>query len=202
MPRAHPLLRILAHGVHASRFRSYDGNAAHSLLHHHSFTRQVAIIMLAKLRTLVGVFRLGERRAARRGASMQRWQDGAAASGWRGTAGRWRPKDTRTPFCACRPPKWALGARPAVKMDRERHMVPHARVRSMVACMRMRDAMLGWCFHIWSAVSRASKSGSKCCLYVFGTIENEIRRGPVMAALTSGPRARSQPPRHGRASSY
>ena len=74
LPRAHPLLRILAHGVHASRFRSYDGNAAHSSLHHHSFTWQVAIIMLAKLRTLVGVSRLGERLAARRGASMQGWQ--------------------------------------------------------------------------------------------------------------------------------
>ena len=131
LPRAHPLLRILAHGVHASRFRSYDGNAAHSLLHHHSFTWQVAIIMLAKLRTLVGVFRLGERRAARRGASMQRWQDGAAASGWRGTAGCWRPKDTRTPFCACRPPKWALGARPALEFDQDRHDVPIAVVRTM-----------------------------------------------------------------------
>ena len=141
LPRAHPLLLFFAHGVHASRFRSYDANAAHSSLHHHSFTWQVDIIMLAKLRALVGVLRLGERLAARRGASMQRWQDGAAASGWRGTAGLWRPRAPRTPICACSSPKWALGARPAVEMDRERHMVPHARVRSMshvCACARRR----------------------------------------------------------------
>ena len=55
LPRAHPLLLFFAHGVHASRFRSCDGNAAHSSLHHHSFTWQVAIIVLAKLRALVGV---------------------------------------------------------------------------------------------------------------------------------------------------
>ena len=131
LPRAHPLLRILAHGVHASRFRSYDGNAAHSLLHHHSFTWQAAFIMLAKLRASVGDLRLGERLAARRSASMQGWQREQLRAEACGTAGRWRPKATRTPFCACRPPKWALGARPAVEMDRERHMVPHARVRSM-----------------------------------------------------------------------
>ena len=137
MPRARPLLHILAHGVHASRFRSYDGNAAHSSLHHHSFTWQVAMIMLAKLRASVGVLRLGERLAARRGASMQRWQDGAAASGWRDTEGLWRPRAPRTPICACSSPKWALGARIALELDQDRHVVPIPVVRTMShVCMR------------------------------------------------------------------
>ena len=94
--------------------------------------------MLAKLRASVGDLRLGERLAARRSASMQGWQREQLRAEACGTAGRWRPKATRTPFYACRPPKWALGARPAVKMDRERHMVPHARVRSMCMYMCMR----------------------------------------------------------------
>ena len=90
LPRAHPLLRILAHGVHASRLRSCDGNAAHSSLHHHSFTWQAAIIMLAKLRALVGESRLGERLAARRSASMQRWQREQLRADACGTARFWR----------------------------------------------------------------------------------------------------------------
>ena len=90
LPRAHPLLRILAHGVHASRFRSYDGNAAHSLLHHHSFTWQVAFIVLARMRASVGVSRLAERLAARRSASMQRWQWAQMRADACGTARFWR----------------------------------------------------------------------------------------------------------------
>ena len=64
--------------------------AAHSSLHHHSFTWQVAFIVLAKLRASVGVVRLAERLAARRSASMQRWQWAQMRADACGTARFWR----------------------------------------------------------------------------------------------------------------
>ena len=90
LPRAHPLLLFFAHGVHASRFRSLLGYAAHSSFHHHSFTWQVAFIVLARMRASVGVSRLAERLAARRSASMQRWQWAQMRADACGTARFWR----------------------------------------------------------------------------------------------------------------
>ena len=148
--------------------------------------------------------RIGRRLAARRAASGASFcvdaglAAGAAASRSMRNGGALAPQGHQDPLLCVQAAQVGAGGE-ACGGNGPRAAHGAACARSFdVACMRMRDAMLGWCFHIWSAVSRASKSGSKCCLYVFGTIENEIRRGPVMAALTSGPRARSEPPRHGR----